>query len=54
MIPKVCDIIGKPRRVVALPNRGVALYSEYFYDEIGRIFRRHFGRDLDLFEYRHS
>lgn len=49
---QVCDIIGKPRRVLAHANRGArAHYSDYFDDDSRRIFLRHFGRDVELFEY---
>jgi len=51
---QVCDIIGKPRRVLGHLNRGSRThYSDYFDDDSRRIFLRHFGRDFELFGYDH-
>ena len=49
---QVCDIIGKPRRVLAHRNRGVRKhYPNYFDEDSRRTFLRHFGKDVELFEY---
>ena len=49
---RVCDIIGKPRRVLAHENRGHRLpYADYFDEDTRQSFLRHFGRDVELFGY---
>lgn len=49
---QVCDIIGKPRRILAHDNRGTRThYSDYFDENSRRIFPRHFGKDVELFQY---
>ena len=50
----VCDIIGKPRRVLEHHNQGHRThYADYFNEGTRRIFLRHFGRDVELFGYRY-
>ena len=50
---RVCDIIGKPRRVLARDNPGDRThYADYFDDDSRQKFLRHFGRDVELFGYK--
>ncbi len=52
---QVCDIIGKPRRVLAHNNQGVRKhYTDYFDDEARRIFLQHFALDVELFGYEYE
>jgi hypothetical protein len=49
---QVCDILCKPRSVLAHYNQGIHKhYTEYFDEESRRMFMRHFGRDIELFGY---
>lgn len=49
---QVCDILGKPRRMLAHHNRGSREhYSRYFDEDSKRAFLRHFSRDVELFGY---
>lgn len=49
---EVCKMIGKPKRRLPHVNRGNRThYSDYFDEGSRRIFRQHFGRDIELFGY---
>jgi hypothetical protein len=51
---RVCDIIGKPRSVLAHLNQGArSYYADYFDEESRQSFLRNFGRDVEVFGYRY-
>lgn len=51
---RVCSLVGKPRTVLPLVNKGDRLPYRRYFDpepEARRLLEKHFQRDLELFDY---